>query len=57
VTRFDPDTAVRDPLGVRLRVAHQRREPGLEILCGDAIETMVNLAGVNKNRALEAAQV
>ena len=55
--RFDPDSSVRDPLGIGLRLSDQRFETFLEVLRGDAIETMVDLAGVDKIRALEPAQI
>jgi hypothetical protein len=55
--RFDPDSPVRDPLGIGLRFSDQRFETRLEILRGDAVEAVVDLSCVDKIRALEAAQV
>jgi hypothetical protein len=53
--RFDPDSPVRDPLGVGLRLPDQRFETGLQVLCRGAVGAMVDLAGVDQLPALAAA--
>ena len=39
--RLDPDALVRDPFGVRLRLADQRLQSGLQVLCRGGGEAMI----------------
>ena len=54
---FNPYAAVRDALGVRLRLADQRREPFTEFGGRSLIEAMVDLTGINQIGALAPADI
>ena len=55
--RLDPDALVRDPLGVGLGLADQRRQALAQIGGGCLVEAVVDLAGVDQVLALAAAEI
>jgi hypothetical protein len=54
---LDSDAAVGDALAVGLGLANQRSEPLLQIRGGGFIETVVNLAGIDKFFPLGPAEI
>ena len=55
--RFNPNSPVRDLLGVGLAFADQRLEPVLQILGGYLIEAVVDLARIDQLFVLEPTDI
>lgn len=54
---LDPDTLVRDSLGVRLRLANERLQSFLQFCGRRFVESVVNLARINKIISLVAPEI